>query len=82
MVVWYTLLWGKKNLAKIAEHFVSFPTDSDMACKFGIRFFVFVFNKTMVHGCVVYIAVDFYIFLNLAKTAEYFVSFPTDGGKW
>ena len=28
----------------------------------------------------VYIAIDF--FLNLAKTAEYFVSFPTDGGKW
>ena len=32
---------GGKNLAKTAEHFVSFPTDSDMACKFCIIFFLF-----------------------------------------
>ena len=68
----YIAMGEKKNLAKIAEHFVSFPTDSDMACKFGIRFFVFVFNKTMVHGCVVYIAVDFLYIFKSSKNCRVF----------
>ena len=49
---------GGGNLAKTAEHFVSFPTDSDMACNFF--FFFFFFNKTIVPGCMVYIAMDFF----------------------